>query len=51
LFYIYSQSDQPIKVDFEWNPNKEQEGTIASVDKPGIKNMRDSCVQGKFYKS
>jgi WD40 repeat protein len=39
------QSNRPVKVDFEWNPHKEQEGTIASVDKPGINNIRDSCVQ------
>jgi len=34
------QSVSPIKVDFEWNPYKEQEGAIASVD-----NTKDSCVQ------
>ncbi len=53
FFFIFnivnSQSNSPVKIDFEWNPHKDQEGTIASVDKPGINYTGDSCIQGKFY--
>jgi len=49
LFFIiiyYSQYNSPVKVDFEWNPYYDQEGTIASIDKPSV-SSKDSCVQGK----
>ncbi|OUM66807.1 hypothetical protein PIROE2DRAFT_59155 [Piromyces sp. E2] len=38
------QVNSPVKVDFEWNPYYDQEGTIASIDKPSA-SSKDSCIQ------
>jgi len=45
MIHTEHQSNSPVKIDFEWNPHKDQEGTIASVDKSDMNNTKDSCVQ------